>query len=514
MVDERPLARAVAVTGGGISGLDDDAIALWGPATEVVDLGDGVLLPSFGDGHIHPLWGGVELDWAPVRACASVAEVLDVVRRYAAERPHDTWILGGSYSPSLTADGIFDATWLDTAVADRPVLLEASDHHCAWVNSAALRLAGIDERTPDPPSGTIARRADGTPIGTLVEWSAVDLVRRLVPPPTEAQRRAGLLAAARLLAASGVTWLQEAAASVEDLRTYLAVSGELPIRANVALRADPGRWRDDLPRFVAARDEASDGVVSARTVKFFADGIIEAGTAAVLQPYLEPAHSCGLPVWDPAELGEAVAAFDAQGFQAHIHAIGDAGVRVALDAFAHAARVNPPRVRRPVIAHTQLIDHADLRRFADLGVVANFEPLWHCLEPGLRTLVLPRLGARAVLHYATGSILRSGARLSFGSDWPVSSYRPLDGLAVAVTRSYAGGPAWLPEECVTPRDAWRAYTSGVAHQAFEEDRWGRIAVGCRADLVALATDPFGVDPREWPHLPVTGTWLAGRQTYG
>jgi predicted amidohydrolase YtcJ len=302
------------------------------------------------------------------------------------------------------------------------------------------------------------------------------------------------------------------------------MAGGLPVRVNIALRADPQRWVAQLPEFVAARALTADpggsrleSRVSARTVKFFADGIIEAGTASVLSPYLDAPHSCGLPVWEPAELVEAVAAVDAHGFQAHIHAIGDAGVRAALDAFAHARDVNGPRDRRPVIAHVQLIDHDDLARFADLGVVANFEPLWHCAEPGLIDLVLPRLGERSVLHYATGSILRAGARLSFGSDWPVSSMRPLDGLAVAVTRQTADGTppeGWLPEERVSVAQAFAAYTSGVAYQAFEEARWGSITVGRRADLVALGADPFTTEPLAWPDIPVVGTWLGGRRTYG
>ena len=180
MDEEHPQGTAVAVTGGLVSGLDDEALASRGPLTEVVELGDGVLLPSFGDGHIHPLWGGIELDWAPVRGCRSIAEVQEVVRRYADERPDDEWILGSSYDPSLAPGGVFEAAWLDAVVADRPVMLEASDHHCAWLNTEALRRAGITAETPDPPASTIPRHADGTPIGTLVEWGAVDLVKRHV----------------------------------------------------------------------------------------------------------------------------------------------------------------------------------------------------------------------------------------------------------------------------------------------------------------------------------------------
>ena len=253
-------------------------------------------------------------------------------------------------------------------------------------------------------------------------------------------------------------------------------------------------------------------------MKFFADGVVELGTGAMLEPYLDEPDSCGLPVWAPDELARAVTAFDAAGFQVHIHAIGDAGVRAALDAVEAAERSNGPRDRRAVVAHVHVVDPADLARFAQLGVIANFEPLWACLEPGMVQLVVPRLGAeRTARQYPMRSIAATGARLSMGSDWPVSSMVPLEGLAVAVTRQTADGePAggWTPHERLDPVQAIAAYSAGVAYQAFEDDAWGRIAVGRRADLVALERDPLDVEPRRWDELGVTGTWLGGRRTFG
>jgi predicted amidohydrolase YtcJ len=401
------------------------------------------------------------------------------------------------------------------------VYLESSDHHCAWVNTAALRLAGIDASTPDPVAATIARRPDGEPLGTLLEWTAVDLVRRLVPPPTWADKVRAVTESTALLAAAGVTWVQDAALAPEDVAVYLeaADTGALSTRVNIALRAEPDRWRDQLATFDAARASTlAHPDVSARTVKFFADGVIEMGTGAMLAPYLDVRDSCGLPVWAPPELAQAVTAFDAAGFQVHIHAIGDAGIRAALDAVQAAAAANGPRDRRPVVAHVHVVDPADVPRFAELGVIANFEPLWACLEPGMVRLVLPRIGpARSDRQYPMRSIADTGARLSMGSDWPVSSMVPLEGLAVAVTRQTADGQppgGWTPHERLEPAQALAAYSAGVAHQAFEDDQWGRIVVGARADLVALARDPLAVEPLRWDALPVTGTWLGGRRTFG
>ena len=248
-------------------------------------------------------------------------------------------------------------------------------------------------------------------------------------------------------------------------------------------------------------------LLSARTVKFFADGVIEAGTGYLLEPYEDTPHSCGLPNWSPEGLKEAVRIFDADGFQIHIHAIGDGGVRMALDAIEHAALLNGPRDRRPVIAHTQLVHPEDRPRFGALGVIANFEPLWACLDPSQIELTLPRLGPeRSALQYPIATLARLGATVSFGSDWPVSSHRPLDGLAVAVTRLNAKGEpvdGWVPEERVSILQAIEAYTAGSAFQAFDDDA-GSLAGRCPEPMSSCwtATSPRSPAPRS-PRRPWT-----------
>jgi predicted amidohydrolase YtcJ len=326
-----------------------------------------------------------------------------------------------------------------------------------------------------------------------------------------------------MLAAAGVTWAQEAALHPDDVPRYVeaAAAGLLAVRVNIALRAEPGDWPRQRADFMAARAAVATGPaassVSARTVKFFADGVVEAGTAAMLSPYDDAPHSCGLPVWAPIELAEAVTAFDADGFQVHIHAIGDAGVRAALDAIESAAHRNGPRDRRPVVAHTQVVHPDDLPRFASLGVIANFEPLWAQLDPLQTELSVPRLGSqRTAWQYPMATLLASGAVLSMGSDWPVSSYRPLEGLAVAVTRQTPDGlpvGGWVPHQRLPVGAALSAYSQGVAFQAFEEHLWGTVTVGRRADLVWLDRDPTTADPASWPGIGVRGTWLGGGRTW-
>ncbi|CAN5438896.1 amidohydrolase [soil metagenome] len=510
---------SLAVAGGQIVAVGEEALAL--DAVHRIDLEGGALMPGFGDGHAHPLQGGGELGQAPIRDCTSVEEVAAAVAHHAAANPDLDWVTGGSYDPSLAPGGLFDARWLDAVIPDHPVVLQASDHHCAWVNSTALRRAGIDAQTPDPAAGTIARRPDGQPLGTLVEWTAMDLVLRHLPPVSVEQKVTDLLRAGRAFAAAGVTWVQEAALAPADVAVYqhAADAAGLAVRANIALRAEPEHWSDQREAFHGARAQVADHPsVRAGTVKFFVDGVIEAGTAALLDPYDDAPHSCGLPVWQPDQLHPAAVAFDADGFQLHLHAIGDAGIRSALDAIEHAVRTNGPRDRRPVITHVQLVHPDDLPRFAALDVVADFQPLWAKLDACQLQLTQPRIGPeRSRLQYPMGSLLRDGVALSMASDWPVTSLRPLENAAVAVTRrSRSGHPpeGWLPEQRLTPGEVLSAYTAGTAFQAFEEHSWGTLAVGRRADLVWVEADPHEVAPERWADLAVRGTWMGGRRTHG
>jgi predicted amidohydrolase YtcJ len=517
------LADALVVDDGRVVAIGPDAHDDRGRRLTEVDLGGGLLLPGFRDGHAHPLWGGIDLRRCPLDRCRSVNEIVTAVGAYAAARPELSWIQAGPYDPSVLPDGRADAAWLDAVVPDRPVKLSAADYHTAWVNSRALQLAGIDSDVADPPLGQIVRRADGSPSGMLVEWGAIELVDRLIPEPDADERAAGLDAAMQHFVRNGLVWAQDAAVSIDDARTYRAAAerDQLPVRINLAWRAEPDAWRTQLADYGVARrdleaDRSCEGRLTARTVKFFADGVIEQGTGFVLEPYEVEPHDCGLPNWKPDELAEAVASAASQGYQIHIHAIGDGGVRMALDAIEHAARVNGAFPERPVIAHTQLVDPADRQRFASLGVIANFEPLWARLDPVNRDLTIPRLGPRrASLQYPIATLARQGAPISFGSDWPVSSVSPLEGLSVAVTRQMPDGtPAdgWLPDERVAIGAAVRAYTAGSAYQAFDDAR-GTIEVGQRADFCLAGSDITAIAGLEVAEVEVIGTWVDGVEVW-
>lgn len=484
-----------------------------------VDLGGGFLMASFGDGHAHPLNGGLEAAGPAVRECHSVDEIISVVGSFAREHPDLEWITGASYDSSLAPGGLFDSRWLDAAVPDRPVVLRAWDYHTVWCNTVAIDRAGITADTPDPVLGEIPHRPDGSVLGTLREWGAVDLVLNVMPRSDERARLAALRAAADYLLARGVTWVQDAWVEPPDVDTYVAAAeGDgLRMRMNLALYADPRHFDTQVRQFTESRkrvEQTGSVLLSAQTVKFFADGVVENETGALLEPYCSALHTHGLRNWSGESLAEAARQVDDLGFQIHIHAIGDAAVRQALDAIEYVARHNGPRDRRAVIAHVQLADDADIGRFARLDVIPNMQPLWAQLDPAMTELTIPRLGVeRAERQYRMATLLQSGARLAFGSDWPVSSGHPLEGIAVAVSRQTPDGSpdgGWTPQEIVPIEQALTAYTAGVAFQAFAEQRWGTLVPGASADMVWLGRDPRTTPVRELGSIDVRATYLDGR----
>lgn len=498
--------------------------------TTVVDLDGGTLLPAFGDGHAHPLQAGLAAQFMPVTDI-DLPQLYETLRAWDHEHPrtgdpNDDWIQGWGFDLSLTPDGLFDARWLDAIVADRPVMLRGTDYHSLWCNTEALRRSGLTAQSPDPGLGEMPRLADGSPLGTLREWGATAPIFAARPSISPQQHARAIRHASAVYAALGVTWVQDAWVETSDLPAYLAAarSGDLRIRVNLAFLAGPENWRTDLEDAVAQRNtvnELNSAMLTGNTVKFFADGVIESGTAALLAPYVDCPHSHGIPNWTASELAKAVKAYAAQGFQIHIHAIGDAGIRDSLDALAGARHTTMAPNARPVIAHAQLINPADLPRFAELRVIACFQPLWATADASQLVLTTPRLGAeRAALQYPMAGIIKSGAPISFGSDWPVSSPDPLLGIATAVTRQLPSGePAggWLPAERLTITQALDAYTQGSAYQGFRDDA-GILAVGAVADLVWLSA---GLDDTTLADMNtfgiaaagVKGTWLAGSRIY-
>ncbi|MEN8653030.1 amidohydrolase [Streptomyces sp. 21So2-11] len=522
----RSRATTVAVTGDRITAVGHDEVRdLIGPKTEVVDLAGKLLVPGFQDAHVHPVSAGLELAQCDLTGILTAPETVAAVRAYAEARPEAEWITGGGWSMEAFAGGSPTKDLLDAVVPDRPVYLPNRDHHGAWANSLALRLAGITRDTPDPADGRIERDADGEPTGLLQE-GAMDLIARLTPPSTPAERLAALLRAQRLLHSYGITAWQDAIVGTfgamgdpSDAYLTAARDGTLTARVAGALWWDRERGAEQIPELVARRAELSHGRFRAGSVKLMVDGVAETGTAALLTPYLDGCGCAtanrGTSFIEPADLRRYVTELDALGFQAHFHALGDRAVREALDAVEAARRANGWRDTRPHLAHVQVVHPDDIGRFRELGATANIQPLWAAHEPQMDELTIPFLGTeRAGWQYPFGALLRSGATIAAGSDWPVSSPDPLHGIHTAVNRVGPGdtGPAFLPDQRIGLTAAFAAYTAGSAHVNHLDDT-GSIRAGALADLVVLDRDPYAAPPEEIAATRVARTYLGGQQVY-
>ena len=509
--------RIVAVGG-------DEVRELVGPRTEVVELEGRLLIPGFQDAHIHAVMGGVELGQCDLTGTVELDEYLRRVKRYADEHPGAEWILGGGWSMESFENGIPDRRLLDRVVPDRPVYLLNRDHHAAWVNTVALERAGITAGTPDPATGRIDRDADGNPVGALQE-GAMELVD--VPDMTAAEKYDGLMRAQQLLLSLGITAWQDAMlaaangyADVSDAYGKAAREGTLIATVIGALWWDRDLGIEQVVELVAKREALSAGRLRCDTVKLMLDGIAENFTAAMTAPYRDGCgHATtnrGLSFIDPAELPAYVTELDRQGFQAHFHALGDRAVRDGLDAVEAARKANGPSDNRPHLAHLQVVHPEDVARFGPLGATANMQPYWAAHEPQMDELTIPFLDPAAVgRQYPFGDLLRSGARLAGGSDWPVSTPDPLRGIHVAVNRVLPGESRepFLPEQALSLAEAITAYTAGSAYVNRRDDS-GQLRPGYRADLVVLDRDLFAGAPDEIGEAAVALTYVDGSRVYG
>ncbi|MFC6881914.1 MULTISPECIES: amidohydrolase [Actinomadura] len=518
----RSRAGSLAVRDGRIVAVGHgDPRELVGPRTEVVDLRGRPLLPGFQDAHVHAVMGGMELETCDLTGTTDAREYSRLIRAYAGAHPGKEWITGAGWSRESFERGVPTRAALDAVVPDRPVFLMDRDHHAAWVNGRALELAGITAATPDPSGGRIERDPSGAPAGLLQE-GAMALVGDLVPPATEEERLAGLLRAQALLHGLGITAWQDALVAGSDgypdiSGAYLAAARDGSLTATVvgALWWSRGRGAEQLPDLVERRERLTVGRLRCGTVKIMQDGIAENFTAAMTAPYLDArgraTANAGISHVDPAALREHVTALDALGFQVHFHALGDRAVREALDAVQAARAANGWRDTRPHLAHLQVVHPDDVPRFRMLGATANIQPLWAVHEPQMDELTIPFLGPeRSAWQYPFGDLLRAGATLAAGSDWPVSSPDPLAGAHVAVNRVAPGASAepFLPAQALDLTAALAAYTAGAAYVNHLDDT-GSLRPGNRADLVVLDRDPFAGPPEAVGDTRVALTYVDG-----
>lgn len=523
----RPWAKSVAVSRGRILavGSDRDTAFLVGSETRVIDLQERLVLPGFHDVHAHPVSGGLSYSRCPLYQGNSPQEYQRLIADCLAKRPGTDWVFGVGWKPGVFApDGVPHKRWLDAIAPDRPVAMESVGGHSLWVNSKALERAGITARTSDPPNGRIEREpGSGQPAGALQE-SATELVRRLIPPASSEELADALRYANRYFNSVGIVGWQDASVPIgssdpeRTMQTYMALQqrGELKGHVVLALLWDNTRGLEQLPELIAAAERLGTTGLEAKTVKVFLDGVLVQRTAALIEPYSDkPGYRGDLQI-PMAVLTEAFAQLDAKGFQLHVHAIGDQAVRSALDAFQLARKRNGSKDRRHLIAHANLVTPEDQKRFADLGVIGVFQPLWARLDDYMRMTAVRVGPARMEYMYASGSLLRAGARIAFGSDWAVASANPLSGIEVALTRREPGetsGDMLVPQERITLEQAIRAYTIDAAHANHRDHESGSIEVGKSADLVVLDRDLFRIPVHDIAKTRVLATILGGEVVY-
>ena len=502
----------------GLSLADGVVLALHDSAAEVaeaaadrrIDGAGATLLPGLIDAHGHVAGHGKALATVRLGGVTSEAEAAARVAAFAAANPGEGWIEGSGWNQVTWDGGRFPQRGaLDAVVADRPVALARVDGHALWVNSRALALAGIDAATEDPPGGQILRDAAGEPTGVLID-NAMVLVSAARPPEDLATTMGHLSRGLADLAAKGLTAVHDAGISAQELAAYrrLLARGDLPVRVYAMLfMRDPAVDA----QLAAGPEQDSRGLLTVRSVKLLADGALGSRGAALLADYSDEPNNRGLLLNDPAVLESQMRRAAAAGFQVNVHAIGDRANRLVLDAFARL----PERAElRHRVEHAQILAPADLKRFAELGVIASVQPT-HATSD--KNMAGDRLGeARLAGAYAWQSLLDSGARVAFGSDFPVEDPNPFYGLHAAVTRQDREGEppgGWRAAEKLDRVTALSLFTEGAAWAMHAEERLGRLLPGYAADFILVRDDPFAVPAEDLWRNTVLETWVDGRRVF-
>ncbi|HEY0622899.1 amidohydrolase [Sphingomonas sp.] len=524
---KQPWAQSVAIKDGRIVAVGPAATVAKtkGPNTRIVDLGGRLVLPAFGDAHAHPLFGALSKTRCSLHDGKSIEDYKRIIAKCVADTPGTGTVYGVGWEDSLfPPNGVPNKAILDAISTTRPLIFDSVGGHTNWVNSRALELAGITKDTPDPVNGTIDRDpGTGEPVGSLQE-SAQALVAKLIPPPTDADYQNSILYTARLFNSLGIVAWNDAGVDFDDqggsrmVDAYKAVkdAGRLTTYVSVSLKWQNERGMDQFPALLKAAERANALGIPTHTVKFYVDGVIPQKTAYMLAPY-EGDTQRGAPQIAPDMLKQAVTATDAKGMHAFLHAIGDGGVRISLDAIEAARKANGSKPTYHMVTHLNVVDPADQPRFGQLDTYAQFQPTWSSWYPYME-LTQTAIGKKRMEYiYPAGSIVRAGGKLAYGADWPVATANPLEGLEVAITRKVAGDPSAKPlvaSEGVTLAEAIESHTLNVATVNGMAKFTGSIETGKNADLVVLDQDIFKLPVHEISKAKVLVTVFQGKTVYG
>ena len=514
----QPWADAMAVRDGKIRcvGKIDYVLLECGgndPSAETIHLKGKFVMPGFNDAHVH--LGGAAAAMLSVRlnGVTSIEELQKRVADAVAQHKEGEWITGSGWDHTLWADKKFpNKQELDAVAPKNPVFLVHVSGHVAVANTLALLHGEIKQDTPNPPGGMIERDADGAATGMLEEDSAMSLVSARIPDLKTDQRRRGIQMVLADAAKNGVTSAQD----FSDWSDYL-VYAQLKEEGKLTLRIT--EWLPFLLPLnellnMRAQGGTTDPWLKTGALKAFTDGALGSRTAAMLAPYTDDPSTSGILTNDPEKLRAMAIERDKAGFQLNFHAIGDHANRVALDVFEAVAKTNGPRDRRDRVEHAQVLAPEDLPRFAQLKVIASMQPSHETTD---MRWAGQRVGPeRSKGAYAWASLQKSGARLAFGTDYPVEPVNPLRGLYACVTRELPdGGPAggWQPQERISLDDCIRAYTAGSAYAQFEEGKKGELKAGEYADFIVLSNDLTKIPPQQYTKTTVLLTVVGGRTVY-
>ena len=519
-VDALAIRSGLIVYAGDRAGLDS-----WiGEQTAVTDLSGHMMLPGFHDSHAHVLIGvatDTECDLSLLESVELVTEKL--VECQALEGfGDDQWVIGSGWLDHLWPKSEPDKALLDQLFPDRPVYLSSSFGHSAWVNSRAIDLVGITAETDPGPDGVVVLDpVTGEPTGALHD-AAMLLVKDRLPEMTMAHRLDSIRASLRMAHSLGVTAVIEPGldANLIEPLVILSDQGELKVRALASLSTinwQPGVFDDEIYAFLSSREQWRRPDLNVDSVKIYMDGVIESFTGALLEPYEGDEHGLGPRFYSQDQVNQYFTEFDAMGLQIHVHAIGDAGVRIALNGYEAARAANGETDNRHHMTHLQLISDEDVPRFGEYNVGATFQPLWAYYDQNAIKLDIPAIGERRTAEmYRIGSVHRAGGRVNGSSDYFVTDMNPLLAIEVGITRqdpwTNAGAPLNLAE-AVDLETMIRAYTINGAYTMGLDDVQGSIRVGKRADLVILSRNLFDLPPHSISDTYVTETLFAGETVY-
>ncbi len=519
---KQPWAEALAIRGERIVavGSDTDIVKLRSKDTKVIDAKSHLVLPGFADCHIHFIDGSFSLGRVNLEDSKDAADIQQRLREYGGKHPGSDWILGRGWNYAMFPTSLPDKKYLDEVFPDRPAFLEGYDGHTYWANSKALTLAHITKDTPNPPNGIIVRDPQtGEATGALKE-AAQSLVAAVIPKPTRGEKLAALRDGIRWANENGLTRVHSAGGDFEEFDLYdeLLRHGDLTLRFYVSYFQDPPELRpQDISAIEDARKKYTGDWLSAGAVKFMIDGVIESHTAAMLEPYSDDPSLRGKLFWDPDKYKSAIAELDKRNLQLFTHAIGDYGIRTALDGYENAERLNHTSGRRPRIEHIESVSTADIPRFGKLGVIASMQPLHSYPNNDTLDVWARNIGPqRASRAWVWKSIAEDGGQLAFGSDWPVVTLNPFNGIQTAVTRQTSEGlpkDGFVPSQRLSVAEAIRGYTLGAAFAGFRERTEGSLEPGKLADLIILSQNLFQIDPHTIDKTKVLTTVVGGRVVF-